>query len=334
MRNKRYTARTPRPAGDSLTLVELEGQLLSWHLDCEIRQLSKGTLANRKMVAEKLLWFLQQRELDQCGPHEMRLFLAYLNTAHEKPEGRWGDARRRKPMRPQAARFWWKELSAFWSFAVEQEAVAEHPMAKLRPPIIRQDQPQPLTEQQMVALFQAARKGRNPRRDEAILWVLVDTGLRASEVCSLRVKDVDVTTRRATVIGKGNKRRAVCLGAAATKALFAYLKEQPRDPDEFLFASGAGRDAGEPMTRSGLLQLIRRLGKRARIEGARLSPHTLRHTFAVEFLRGGGHQFSLQELMGHTSVAMTRKYVMLAQSDIENQHRQFSPGDRLKKAMR
>jgi hypothetical protein len=105
MRNKRYTARTPRPTGDTLTRVELEGQLHSWHLDCEIAQLSKGTLANRTLVADKLLWFLRQRELDQCGPQEMRRFLAYLTTAHECPEGRWGNPQNRKPLRPQAARF-------------------------------------------------------------------------------------------------------------------------------------------------------------------------------------------------------------------------------------
>jgi site-specific recombinase XerD len=60
-------------------------------------------------------------------------------------------------------------------------------------------------------------------------------------------------------------------------------------------------------------------------------PHTFRHTFAVMFLRAGGNTFTLQQLLGHTSLAMTNRYVALAQADIENQHRQFSPADHLKK---
>lgn len=83
------------------------------------------------------------------------------------------------------------------------------------------------------------------------------------------------------------------------------------------------------MKRSGLLQLIRRLGRKAGIQATRCSPHTFRNTFAVEFLRGGGNLFSLQQLLGHSSLSMTNRYVALAQGDIENQHRQFSPADRL-----
>jgi site-specific recombinase XerD len=85
------------------------------------------------------------------------------------------------------------------------------------------------------------------------------------------------------------------------------------------------------LTRSGLLQLIRRLGKAAKIEACRCSPHTFRHTFAVEFLRAGGNVFTLKELLGHTTLTMTQRYVAIAQADIESQHRRFSPADRLKR---
>jgi site-specific recombinase XerD len=79
------------------------------------------------------------------------------------------------------------------------------------------------------------------------------------------------------------------------------------------------------------LQLIERLGKAAKLEAVRCSPHIFPHTFAVEFLRGGGNVFTLKELLGHTSLTRVNRYLALAQADLENQHRQFSPGDRLKR---
>ena len=88
--------------------------------------------------------------------------------------------------------------------------------------------------------------------------------------------------------------------------------------------------AGAGLTRTGLRVLIGRLGKVAKVETTRCSPHTFRHTFSVEFLRAGGNVFTLQQLLGHTHLHMTNRYVALAQADIENQHRQFSPVARLK----
>jgi integrase/recombinase XerD len=85
------------------------------------------------------------------------------------------------------------------------------------------------------------------------------------------------------------------------------------------------------LTRRGLYQLVKRLGKRAGLQSARCSPHTFRHTFVAQFLREGGSTFTLKEMLGHTSLHMTNRYVALAQADIQNQHRQFSPGDRLKR---
>jgi integrase/recombinase XerD len=110
------------------------------------------------------------------------------------------------------------------------------------------------------------------------------------------------------------------------RALWNYLREEEREPNDPLFLS----ERGEQLTRSGLLQLIERLGSTARITAARCSPHTFRHTFSVEFLRAGGNVFSLQQMLGHTALHMTNRYVTLAQADIENQHRQYSPVERLK----
>lgn len=122
----------------------------------------------------------------------------------------------------------------------------------------------------------------------------------------------------------------VRVALAARRWLWAYLRGESRTNDEAVFLAHSGPNTDQPLTRSGLWQLLSEMGKRAGIRG-RCSPHTLRHTFAVEFLRNGGNTFALQQLLGHTDLKMTQRYVALAQADLENQHRMASPMDRLKR---
>lgn len=84
---------------------------------------------------------------------------------------------------------------------------------------------------------------------------------------------------------------------------------------------------GRPLDRSGVRKTVAGYGRKAGIEGVRVSPHTLRHTFAVLYIRNGGDSFSLQEILGHSTLEMTRRYVHLARRDISEQHKKFSPMD-------
>lgn len=315
---------------DELTRAELAHQAEGWILDGEIRQLSKQTLAARRLLIEKLLWFLDHRGSSTCGLLELRAFLAYLSTGHAQPGGRWGNPHLKQGVRPRTVATYFGNLRTLFRFLVTEEVLEVSPIESLRPPVARHDQVQPFTAAQIQALLGAARRSRHRRRDEAILWLLFDTGCRASELCGLKLHDLDLQGRRCTVLGKGNKTRSLFFGKQTTKALWSYLQEEPREPDEALFLADRGTRAGEALTRSGLFQLIERLGKAARLEAVRCSPHTFRHTFAVEFLRAGGNIFTLKELLGHTSLTMVNRYLALAQADIEHQHRQFSPADRLK----
>jgi site-specific recombinase XerD len=337
MQKQRILSRVPGSASDRfLSVSDLEYHAANWLLDSEVRQLSPNTTYSRKLVTDKLVWFLRQRELVRCGPAELRAFLAYLSTGHTQPEGRWGDgdqaapAVRKKALRPASAKTFYARLQTFFNFLLDEGVIEQSPMATLKSPVARADQIIPFTREQQEALLAAARKSRHPKRDEAILLFLLDTGARASELCGLRVKDVDLTGRRCRVRGKGDKDRVLPFGGVTTKALWAYLREEPRDEKAPLFLSDRGENAGEHMTRSGLLQLFRRLGKVAKVEACRCSPHTCRHTFGIEFLRAGGSEFTLQMLLGHTDLAMTRRYVAIAQADVEAQHRSASPVDRLR----
>jgi integrase/recombinase XerC len=204
------------------------------------------------------------------------------------------------------------------------------PFDRIKPPIVRADQVRPFTEEQIQSLRNAARLSHNPLRDEAVILFLLDTGIRASELCSIKVRDLDLGGHRCTVLGKGNKHRMAYFGRSTKKAVWRYLQDRHVDDDEPLFLSVRGTLAGDPFTRAGILQLIARLGKAARLHGVRCSPHTFRHTAAIRFLNQGGNVFSLQQLLGHTDLTMTKRYLHLAQADLEVQARCFSPVDSLR----
>jgi len=318
---------------DVVTVSSLQRHIEDWLYDCQFQQQSTNTIEFRLQMGKKLIWFLEQRDHSRCSLAELRQFLAYVADGYKEPNGRWGNpkvAANLKPVRPATIHRYYRELRTLFNWLVREELLSESPVERITPPKLKAEQVQPFTQEQIETLRRAARRSFHPRRDEAIVLLLLDTGLRASELCGLRMSDMDMQGRHCSVIGKGNKRRTIYFGRTAGKALWQYLREEPREEDSPIFVSDRGKRAGEPLQRSGLLQLIKRLGRAAHVQDARCSPHTFRHTFAIEFLRNGGNVFSLQQILGHTSLHMTNRYVALAQADIENQHRQFSPADRLR----
>ena len=302
----------------------------SWRLACDINRHSAETLAQRRFLLDKLVWFLRQRELPGCGTDEIRQFLHYVSHGHKEQGGRWGNPRMTRPTSARTAKNYHGILRAFFNWLVAEGELTASPMERIPPPVYRASQVQPFTPEQVKALLAATKRSLHPRRDEAICLFLLDTGVRATELCTLHRADVDLHAGRCTVLGKGNKTRVVPFSRDTKRALYNYLREEEYDEQAALFLSDRGVTAGAGLTRTGLRVLIGRLGKSARIESARCSPHTFRHTFAVEFLRAGGNVFTLQQLLGHTHLAMTSKYVAVSQADVEAQHALFSPVARLK----
>ena len=142
-------------------------------------------------------------------------------------------------------------------------------------------------------------------RDRAILLLMLDTGLRLSEVAGIWLGDLrpDGTLK---VRGKGSKERIVPVGSTARTAIVRYLGQRgPGRPDDALFLGRCGA-----LGVRGVAQVFRRLKARLGVTG-RLSPHSLRHTFARSYLVNGGDVFSLQRILGHTSLDMVKRYVAL-----------------------
>jgi len=226
-------------------------------------------------------------------------------------------------------------LSALWTWATREGLVERNIVRDAIPPKPEQREIVPFTKTDVKAMLSACdrsqayvrpgkRKCDHERptalRDKAIVILLVDTGIRASELCNLRIEDLDQRNHNITVMGKGSKERVIPISSRTSQFLWRYLamrdKTRPRDP---LFVTNTGR----PLDRNNLSRLVRLMGERAGVRGAH--PHRFRHTFAITFLRNGGNVFALQKLLGHSTMDMVKRYLALAQVDLENAHREASP---------
>lgn len=317
---------------ETLTVDALRSHVAGWLLDGDYRHLSPATADLRRHITDKLLWYLETSGARECGSAEVVAFLAHVARGHREGEGRFANPRLIRAVTPSTSKTYFLHLRTLFRFIVKMGSLSSSPMDELEAPVVREDQIIPFTAEQILALERAARQSHWPKRNHAILLFLLDTGVRASEACDLRYHQLDFTNKKCTVTGKGSKVRTVYFGREAGRALWEYLREgHPMQKGVPLFIS----DRGGALTRSGMLQLIDRLGRKAGIEDAvRDSPHTFRHTFAIEFLRSGGNIFALQELLGHTDLKMVKRYLKLAQADLANQHRLHSPADRMKQAHR
>lgn len=162
-------------------------------------------------------------------------------------------------------------------------------------------------------------------RDKAMLETLYATGLRVSELISLKISDVDLKSRFIRCVGKGNKERLVPLGEVAAQYINSYL-EGPRNRlsggrvSEYLFLTEQGR----PMSRVMFWKIIK---KYARVAGItkEITPHTLRHSFATHLLERGADLRSLQEMLGHSSIATTQIYTHVSRDHLREVYRESHP---------
>ena len=201
-------------------------------------------------------------------------------------------------------------------------------MASIRPPRRQAKVLPALSVAQMKAMLAYCRgDGFIARRNDAFIRFLVDTGLRASEALSLSLDDVEMERFCAVVNGKGNKERFVFFGPRTARALARYLhaRERLRGTASTFFVN----QFGLALNRRHAHQIVARLGRRAGVTGVRVSPHTLRHTFATLFLQRDGDALTLQRLLGHSTLAMTQRYVSLRTDDLLAAHRRAGVGDLL-----
>lgn len=193
----------------------------------------------------------------------------------------------------------WRHLKGFFTWLHTEGDIAINPMCGVTKPIVPPSEIPVLSSLQVKALLATcAGKDVESRRDHALIAVMLDTGLRLTEIASLTIHDFsdDGTLR---VFGKGRKWRTVALGTTSTTALSRWMRLRTQTTDSLW----AGRKGA--LSTEGIRKMLQRRGKQA---GFHLHPHMLRHTFVDKWLRNGGAEVDLARLAGWTTTRMAERY--------------------------
>jgi integrase/recombinase XerD len=307
------------------------------------------TVDSYEWVLNKWIEKMGDKPINKVTSTNIRDYLAYLRTdyvPHTFAKNNSSGEPSTHKLSPKTLRNHWITFKAFFGWAATEFKIT-NPMADIPGPKYKTAPVAAFTQEDITALVKACAYARetNPgnrhsfvtrrptaKRDEALILFLLDTGLRASELCHLKIGEVDMKTGKVVVKhgdeggAKGGKGRTVFIGKSTRRVVWRYLidREDRDDQDAPIFLNRGNH----PFNANSLRHLIVRLAEKAGVKEAH--PHKFRHTFAITYLRSGGDVFTLQALLGHSSLDMVRHYAQIAEMDVERAHRKASPVDNMR----
>jgi site-specific recombinase XerD len=263
------------------------------------------------------------------GPGEIRAFILYLQQKRRFSQHPFARPQE-NGLSGHTINCYLRSARAFWSWLRSEGIIEANPFTRIKMPKPPRKVIPAFSDLQLRALLDAIDSATPEGfRDYAIILTLLDTALRVTELAKLRMEDLWLEEGLLKVMGKGGKERLIPVGKTVQRLLWRYINLfRPQPPNrncDFVFLTIDGR----PITRNRIEKRLARYGEKAGLKGIRCSPHTLRHTGAVTFLRNGGDVFSLQRLLGHSTLQMTRHYCELADVDVKKAHATASPADNL-----
>lgn len=222
-------------------------------------------------------------------------------------------------------------LRVFFNWCVAESFLVQSPLVKIKvsnpkPKVIQPYSSDEITKMLAVCEYDYQHNAKFlGSRNKSIVLMLLDTGLRVSEIGYLNLEDIDTERGWVKVQGKGAKERIVRIGTAAQKALWRYLVHRPNGKGQLWLT-----EEGTPLRPIGIQMVIRRLKQRAGLT-SKGNCHRFRHTFALNFLRADRNPFNLQYLLGHSDLRMVRHYTAtLGMEDALKAHEKASPADLMK----
>jgi integrase/recombinase XerD len=222
-----------------------------------------------------------------------------------------------------------RNLSAvrgYFGFLLGEGVITADPSERIDSPTVWRRLPDVISREEVTRLLEAPdERHRFYWRDRALLEFAYASGVRVSELTGLKVRDLDFEEGLAVVFGKGARERVVPVGRSALRAVDLYMREvratlAKGETGGCVFLNARGR----PLTRMGVWNILRSAVKRAGIR-KRVTPHTLRHSFATHLLEGGADLASVQEMLGHADIATTQIYTHVDREYLRDVHRKYHP---------
>lgn len=312
----------------------LSALLDTYQIQAKTEGKSPNTIRIYTTALSILQRFLERKgystDVSIVGHKEIREFIGYLQNTKAFMEHPFTGPQK-NGLTGHTINCYLRAIRAFWGWLLSEEYIEVNPFDRVKVPKPPKKVIMPFSEEQIRSLLGVIdTKSPMGFRDWTIILTLLDTGIRVSELTELELINISLVQRYLKIHGKGNKERIVPIGISVQRALGKYLNKYrqrsvyPLSDNLFL-----NRD-GMPLTPNRIESIIKRYATKAGIQGVRASPHTLRHTFAISYLRNGGDVFSLQRVLGHETLDMVRNYICIAQHDLQEAHLRCSPVDNLK----
>jgi len=278
------------------------------------RALARNTLESYERDLRAYLQFLRQRGVNDIAQTDRTSVVLYLQALQDKGRATATISRAVASLR------------AFYAFLTREHMIALDPTAHLDTPRLERRLPRVLTAAEVERLLASPNPGtRAGLRDRAMLELLYATGIRVSELVSLKVTDVNLSASFLQCYGKGSKERIVPLGRLARDAVAEYLLRartaMARDSQETsLFVN----HLGDRLTRQGFWKIIKKYALMASIT-SHLTPHTLRHSFATHLLDNGADLRAVQEMLGHADISTTQIYTHVSRTRLQDAYASSHP---------
>lgn len=274
------------------------------------RKLSDETIKNYRYDLNKFMVFLEQKKINNLKKVDQNIVQEYLKSIND--------------MNPKSISRNITSINNLFIFLLKEKMVNSNPCEFIDRPKLKKTLPDTLSFEEVSSLLDIPLVNKYDYRNKAMLEILYGSGLRISELISLTLRDIDMENDIIRCIGKGSKERIVPINDYEKYFIKNYLEHRSlfliNGDNDYLFLN----NHGNKMTRQGFLKNLKKILLEKGIK-KKVTPHTLRHSFATHMLSGGADLRSIQMLLGHSDISTTKIYTHISNEKVKKDYEKFHP---------